>query len=342
MTRRKPTQSIIDQGRRHFDSMVEARVHERPLSEHMDRPSLDMLSRMVGASPPPMAIRTIPTVTEIGAGGRERGWDIYSLLMKNRIIMLEEVVDPTMSSIAIASILYLDSEFSGNNQEKPDPISMYINSPGGYVTEGLAIYDTMRFIKSPVHTTGFGQQSSMGSLLLIAGERRMLTENSRVMIHQVSGGASGQHSEVATREGEISRLHEQLKSLYVRHTGLNHKYWNKVAERDTYVTPAQALKIGLVDGIVPASPGKRTLHEEFAFRTDIQSSRELEVPQTKAELIEIMNDLSADGGRWARLRPELATALSQYSEFWTPSRAKMEEAKKAAVSSNDNKGSAPK
>ena len=153
----------------------------------------------------------VPIVVESESKG-ERSYDIYSRLMKDRIIMMQGVVEDNMANLIVAQMLYLESV----NSEKP--IKLYVNSPGGSVTAGLAIYDTMQFVKAPVHTMVMGQACSMGSFLAQAGEpgHRMLLPNARTMIHQPSGGAEGMASDIEIRFKEIQYLKENLTKLYVK------------------------------------------------------------------------------------------------------------------------------
>ncbi|KAJ3226572.1 hypothetical protein HK099_004599 [Clydaea vesicula] len=186
----------------------------------------------------------IPMVVESTATG-ERGYDIFSRLLKERIIILNgEVTDP-LSSIVVAQLLFLEAE----NCERP--INMYINSPGGSVTAGLAIYDTMQYINSPVHTLCMGQACSMGSLLLCAGEagHRSVLPNSRIMIHQPSGGMRGVAADIEIHAREILELRSRLNRIYAFHTKQELGFIEKGMERDNFMTAEAALTFGLVDKI---------------------------------------------------------------------------------------------
>eukprot|EP00878_Enallax_costatus_P024033 GHUV01025621.1.p1 GENE.GHUV01025621.1~~GHUV01025621.1.p1 ORF type:complete len:208 (+),score=30.90 GHUV01025621.1:399-1022(+) len=156
----------------------------------------------------------IPYVIETSSRG-ERAYDIYSRLLKERIVCVNGPIDDNTSSVVVAQLLYLES------QHPEQPISMYINSPGGVVTAGLAIYDTMQYIRCPISTLCVGQAASMGSLLLTAGEKgmRLALPNARIMVHQPIGGAQGQASDVLIQAKEIERLRDLLVQLYVKHTG---------------------------------------------------------------------------------------------------------------------------
>ncbi|GLJ39794.1 hypothetical protein SUGI_0813360 [Cryptomeria japonica] len=191
----------------------------------------------------------VPMVIEHTSRG-ERAYDIFSRLLKERIVCINGAIDDDTASLVVAQLLFLESE----NPEKP--ISLYINSPGGVVTAGLAIYDTMQYIKSPVSTLCVGQAASMGSLLLTAGakgERRSLP-NARVMIHQPSGGASGQASDIAIQAKEILKTRERLNGLYAKHTGQEIDRIEKCMERDMFMSPDEAKEFGLVDEVIEHRP----------------------------------------------------------------------------------------
>jgi ATP-dependent Clp protease protease subunit len=187
----------------------------------------------------------IPMVIEQTNRG-ERSFDIYSRLLKERIIFLTGQVEDHMATVIVAQLLFLEAE----NPEKE--IFMYINSPGGVVTSGLSIYDTMQYIKPKVATLVIGQAASMGSLLLTAGEpgMRYSLPNSRVMIHQPSGGARGQATDIEIQAREILALRERLNSLYVKHTGQKLDVIERAMERDNFMSPEEAKKFGLIDEIV--------------------------------------------------------------------------------------------
>lgn len=291
---------------------------------------------------PTNAPRTIPSVTEI-ENGRERGYDLYSLLIKNRIVMVEGQVDDTMSSIVCASLLYMNSDLSGKDPKSP--ITMYVNSPGGSVLAGLAIYDVMRSIEAPITTIGTGMQASMGSILLVAGDERKMTRNSKYMIHQpLSGnGQSTQLTDIEIGADFTNRLKEDLVDIYVRHTGLNHQYWNTVLNRDTWLTADQAKEMGVISEIITGT-AKKTLHEEFSVEAGRKEYRKSFVPDTAAGIREAINSdvsLTNDKGATVKstaIRPELVTALSQFDEYWTPSKKAFEAEKAAAAkASNDDK-----
>ena len=191
----------------------------------------------------PMA--NIPFVIEQTHRG-ERSWDIYSRLLKDRIVFLGTPVNDQVANVIIAQLLYLESE----DPEKD--IIMYINSPGGVVTAGLAIYDTMQFIKPNVSTLCIGQAASMGALLLTAGEKgkRFCLPNSRVMIHQPMGGFQGQASDIEIHAKEILYLKSKLNEIMSKHTGQSVKVIEKDTDRDNFLSADEAVKYGLVDAVL--------------------------------------------------------------------------------------------
>ncbi|HSQ97558.1 MAG TPA: ATP-dependent Clp endopeptidase proteolytic subunit ClpP [Rickettsiales bacterium] len=187
----------------------------------------------------------VPMVIEQTAKG-ERSYDIYSRLLKERVIFVTGEVEDDMASLIVAQLLFLESE----NPEKD--IYMYINSPGGVVTSGLSIYDTMQYIKCKVVTLCLGQACSMGSLLLTAGEKgmRYSLPNSRIMIHQPSGGFKGQAADIEIHAKEILDLRKRLNGMYVKHTGKTLADVEKAMDRDNFMSPEEALKFGLIDKII--------------------------------------------------------------------------------------------
>ena len=187
----------------------------------------------------------IPMVVEQTSRG-ERAYDIYSRLLKDRIIFLVGTVNDTVASLITAQLLYLESE----NPKKE--ISFYINSHGGLVTAGLGIYDTMQYIKPPVSTLCIGQASSMGSFLLAAGEKgkRLSLPNSRIMVHQPSAGFQGQATDIEIHAKEILDLKKRLNKIYSKHTKKSEDEIKKALERDKFMSPAEAKDFGLIDDIV--------------------------------------------------------------------------------------------
>ena len=187
----------------------------------------------------------IPMVVEQTSRG-ERAYDIYSRLLKERIIFLTGVVEDDVSSLICAQLLYLESE----NPNKD--ISLYINSSGGSVTSGLAIYDTMQYIKPDITTVCIGQAASMGSLLLGAGtkKKRYALPHARIMVHQPSGGVQGQASDIQIHANEILTVRKMLNEIYVHHTGQNIKKIEEYLDRDSFMGPEEAKTFGLIDRIV--------------------------------------------------------------------------------------------
>src|SRR3974390_3410642 len=191
----------------------------------------------------------VPMVVEQTSRG-ERAYDIFSRLLKERIIFLVGPVNDAVASLTCAQLLFLESE----NPSKD--ISFYINSPGGVVSAGLAIYDTMQYIRSPVSTVCIGQAASMGSLLLCAGAKakRFALPNARIMVHQPSGGAQGQATDIEIQAREILTLRKRLNAIYVRHTGQPIEAIERKLERDSYLSAEEARDFGLVDEVVESRP----------------------------------------------------------------------------------------
>lgn len=187
----------------------------------------------------------VPIVVEHTAKG-ERSYDIYSRLLKDRVVMLDTEVTSHSASLIVAQMLFLESE----NPDKS--IQFYINSPGGSVTAGMSIYDTMQFIKCPVHTIVMGQAASMGSLLAMAGEKghRYILPNARHMIHQPLGGASGQATDVEIQARELLRWKTVLTGIYAAHTGKGMGELERDMERDNFMTAQEAVEYGLADKLI--------------------------------------------------------------------------------------------
>jgi len=195
----------------------------------------------------PVGIATnyiIPTVEEITSRGSLR-YDIFSRLLKERIVFISGPVEDEMATSIVAQLLFLESE----NPKKE--IAMYINTPGGTVTSGLSIYDTMQYIRSPISTVCIGQAASMGSLLVAAGEKdmRFSLPNSRIMVHQPSAGFQGQASDIAIHAKEILELKDRLNAIYVKHCGQELGKVETALDRDYFMTPEQALDWGIIDKI---------------------------------------------------------------------------------------------
>lgn len=199
--------------------------------------------------PEPIMSNLVPMVVETTNRG-ERAYDIFSRLLKERIIFVTGGIDDTVASLVCAQFLYLESE----NPNKD--ISFYINSPGGVITAGLAIYDTMIYIRPDVSTVCIGQAASMGSLLLAAGAKgkRYALPNSRIMLHQPSGGAQGQATDIEIQAREILALKHRLNMIYVEHTGQPLEVIESNLERDRYMTPEEARDFGMLDEVVVKRP----------------------------------------------------------------------------------------
>src|SRR6266702_2573258 len=191
----------------------------------------------------------VPMVVEQTNRG-ERAYDIYSRLLKERIIFLVGPVHDAVASLICAQLLFLESE----NPSKD--IAFYINSPGGVVTSGMAVYDTMQYIRSPVSTVCIGQAASMGSLLLAAGAKgkRFALPNARIMVHQPSGGAQGQATDIEIQAREILRLRARLNEIYVVHTGRTIEEIERAMERDKFFSPPEAKEFGLIDDVLEKRP----------------------------------------------------------------------------------------
>jgi ATP-dependent Clp protease, protease subunit len=191
----------------------------------------------------------VPMVVEQTNRG-ERAYDIFSLLLKQRIIFLVGPINDPVASLICAQLLFLESE----NPNKD--INFYINSPGGIVTSGLAIYDTMQYIRSDIATVCMGQAASMGSLLLCAGTRgkRISLPNSRIMVHQPSGGAQGQAMDIEIQAREILQLRARLNDMYVKHTGQSLDTIIQAVDRDKFMSPSEAKEFGLIDDVMISRP----------------------------------------------------------------------------------------
>ncbi|MEO1642977.1 MAG: ATP-dependent Clp protease proteolytic subunit [Pseudomonadota bacterium] len=192
----------------------------------------------------PTDVNLVPTVIEQTSRG-ERAFDIFSRLLKERIIFITGPIDDATAALVSAQLLFLESE----NPKKD--IAMYINSPGGYVTAGLAIYDTMQYIRCPISTVCIGQAASMGSLLLSAGEpgARIALPNARVMVHQPSGGYRGVATDIERHAEEILELKRRLNNIYVKHTGQDYDTIERKLDRDTFMTAEEAKEFGIIDTV---------------------------------------------------------------------------------------------
>ena len=194
----------------------------------------------------------VPMVVEQTPRG-ERAFDIFSRLLKERIIFLPTYIEDEIANLVIAQMLFLEAE-------DPDKdIHLYINSPGGSVTAGMAIYDTMQYVKPAISTICMGQAASMGALLLCAGTKgkRFALPHARIMIHQPLGGVQGQATDIDIQAREILRLREQMNNILVKHTGQSVKKVEKDTDRDLFMTGKQAVEYGLVDEVIASRPGKK-------------------------------------------------------------------------------------
>jgi ATP-dependent Clp protease protease subunit len=191
----------------------------------------------------------VPMVVEQTNRG-ERSYDIYSRLLKERIIFITGGIDDNVATLVVAQLLFLEAD----NPKKE--VSMYINSPGGVVTSGMAIYDTMQFVRPAVSTLCIGQAASMGSLLLAAGQKdmRFALPNARIMVHQPSGGFQGQATDIMLHAQEILNLKKRLNDIYVHHTGQPLKKIEDALERDTFLTAEMAKDFGLIDKVIEKRP----------------------------------------------------------------------------------------
>jgi ATP-dependent Clp protease, protease subunit len=189
-------------------------------------------------------MQLVPMVVEQTNRG-ERAYDIFSRLLKERIIFITGMIEDGMATLVVAQLLFLEAE----NPKKE--ISMYINSPGGVVTAGFAIYDTLQFVRPPVATLCIGQAASMGSLLLCAGTKGMRSAlpNARVMVHQPSGGFSGQASDIERHAEDIIKMKRRLNEIYVKHTGQSYETIERTLDRDYFMTAEQAREFGIVDEV---------------------------------------------------------------------------------------------
>ena len=207
-------------------------------------------------NPVDTAMALVPMVVEQTNRG-ERSYDIFSRLLKERIIFLTGPVEDQMASLVCAQLLFLEAE----NPKKE--IALYINSPGGVVTAGMAIYDTMQFIKPAVSTLCIGQAASMGSLLLAAGHKdmRFATPNARIMVHQPSGGFQGQASDIERHARDILKMKRRLNEVYVKHTGRTYEEVEQTLDRDHFMTADEALSWGVVDKVITSREAMETAEQ---------------------------------------------------------------------------------
>lgn len=259
-------------------------------------------------------------ITGAGKADAER-FDPVSLMFRDRVIMVTGQVGPEMTYHITSQLKKLEL------LDPRAPITMMINSPGGSVVDGLAILDIMRDIKCPITTIGNGMQASMGSILLAGGDERYMTKNSALLIHQIMGGAAGgtQHSDFEISAAFMAGQHERLKSVYVEFTGLNHKFWDMVGERDTWITAEQAEKLGFINGVTSSlkDGGK---YAADAKRADDVNSLQYKLDKvieehianmSAADVAMAINSGSAEGGIYSRHRADLILRLSEFPEYWT-------------------------
>jgi ATP-dependent Clp protease, protease subunit len=199
------------------------------------------------------AMNLVPMVVEQTNRG-ERAYDIFSRLLKERVIFITGPIEDGMAMLVTAQLLFLEAE----NPKKE--INLYINSPGGIVTSGMSIYDTMQFIRPPVTTLCMGQAASMGSLLLCAGEKgmRFALPNARIMVHQPSGGFSGQASDIERHALDIIKMKRRLNEIYVKHCGQDYEAVEKTLDRDHFMTATEAKDWGLIDSVIEKRPVEQT------------------------------------------------------------------------------------
>jgi ATP-dependent Clp protease protease subunit len=273
-------------------------------------------------------------------------YDPVSLMFKERVIMVAGQVNTQMACSIIAQLKKL--EFMDNKA----PIQMIINSPGGSVIDGMAIFDAMRQSPCPIETVGNGMQASMGSILLAGGDARAMTKNSMLLVHQIMGGAEGgtQHSDFEISGSFMALLHEKLKSVYVEFTGLNHKFWDIVGERDSWLTAEQALKIGYINGIVDdkkpggkyAADAVRGEKKEGLQAALDKTTKDYIAQMTADQIVKAINSGSSAGGVYSRIRGELIVKLAEFPEFWTDTKkSELAAAAKASNIANDNSTKSP-
>jgi len=230
-----------------YNRVINAVQDLQPISRCNSSPNNYSYHRHISSSP--ITQNLVPVVLESSTAG-ERSFDIYSRLLRERIICVHGEVTDTMASLVTAQLLFLEAE-------APDkPVYMYINSPGGVVTAGMAMYDTMQYIHPEVHTICLGQAASMGSLLLAGGSPkcRYALPNARIMLHQPSGGAQGMASDIEIQAKEILRTRSNLNNLYVHHTGQDLEEVERVMDRDTFMSVQQAIEFGVIDEVLTKRP----------------------------------------------------------------------------------------
>lgn len=340
----------------YFNAMMDAHASGGNIADHIDLAGMEALTKITGSARGIMNYGMdasfqsrmsgfVPTVIERDETGRPAAYDLFSRLMKDRIVLLQGGVDQTMAAIACASLLFLAHiDKDGNpTPSSTDPISVYIDSPGGSVIAGQAIYDVMRSIEAPVVTIGMGMQASMGSILLAAGDERKMTRSSKLMIHSIGSGTEGKLADQEISLEVTRRLFDEMKAVYTRHIGLTPEYWDLICSRDTWLTAEQALKMGFIDQII-VGDRKPAPYEKAAadFLEAAQKKRDAQVPDSIQEIKELLINKSSDEGKGERLRAELLVALAQKPEFWTEGlkAKKAAQAAQAAAANQNDKAAA--
>jgi ATP-dependent Clp protease protease subunit len=285
----------------------------------------------------------VPSVVD----DKGRGSDIFSNLLSQRIIVVQGQVEAGMSGVIQAQLRYLEA------QDANKEITMIINSPGGSVVDGLAIYDTMRLVNCPITTVGVGMQASMGSVIMAAGDTRVLAPNAKVLIHQGSGQAEGTPSDEKIGRAFHDSLVDSLKTVYQDHIGLTREFWSLIMQRDTWFSAEQAKEIGFINGILEVPATKKAPYAQDRTEADnaLEATKQAFIAPIAKDLNKVIELLNSDGadptGFAGSCRPELAVALSKFPKFWTATKkAELEKAAQATAVSNDNsnvhKARAPK
>jgi ATP-dependent Clp protease, protease subunit len=328
---------ISTEAQKYYNAFKAAEADGGNLAAHLDKTgaeALQKLTGLAGGSDVKLDGAYVPSVIETDANGNRSAHDLFSLLLKQRIVLLQGQVDDSMAAVACASLLYLDSAASG---EAGKNIEVHIDSPGGSVIAGMAIYDVMRSISSPVTTIGMGMQASMGSILLAGGDTRMMTKGSKLMIHSIGSGTEGKQADQEISLDSARRLFVDLKAVYIRHIGLTDKFWDLTCAHDTWFSAEQAKKMGFIHEIIQenSSPQKKAPFEASAqqYLEFNQAARDNRVPKSTDEIKDLLQATSSNTGEGERLRPELLVELAQRPEFWTP---ELKAQKRAAAASNDN------
>lgn len=348
-----PTLSAADQAQQdrisaltseYLGAMMKTAATGGRLEDNMSAEGVSSLQRVVGmrmsadnSGAASVTGAFVPTVTKTDENGRQAGYDLFSLLMTERIVTLNGPVDDSMAAVACASLLYLDSAASGKPGED---ISVYINSPGGSVLAGFAIIDTMETISSHITTVGMGLQASMGSHLLAAGDTRLMTDKSLLMIHGASSGTEGKVTSQANDLNATERMVDQGHANYVRHIGLTAEFW-ELCDKEAWFSAEQAKKIGFIDGIVPGrqeGTKKAVLAEKSAaeYLFNKAAKREAQVPKSEEEIIRALGGSGPNAKLANEIRPEMLVALAQMPKYWTPELKAKKEAEARAA--NDNTG----